>query len=131
MGEIAILAGLIRAPNRLSPYRSVEAATKRRNVVLAKLQDDKIITLKQYNAANQRASGPTRAVVKVTNDAPYYADFLRRELAENYSNAVLTTDGLRIFSGLDLYLQKIAERALGLTDLRKVGRNLCLAAAQR
>ena len=37
MGETALLAGLIRAPNRLSPYRSAEAATKRRNVVLAKL----------------------------------------------------------------------------------------------
>ena len=62
-----------------------------------------------------------RELVKVTNDAPYYADFLRRELAENYSTAVLTTDGLRIFSGLDLYLQKIAERALadGLKKLEE------------
>ena len=51
VGEIALLAGLIRAPNRLSPYRSAEAATKRRNVVLAKLLDDQIITLKQYDAA--------------------------------------------------------------------------------
>ncbi len=39
VGESALLAGLIRAPNRLSPYRSTEAATKRRNVVLAKLFD--------------------------------------------------------------------------------------------
>jgi penicillin-binding protein 1B len=120
VGEIAILAGLIRAPNRLSPYRSVEAATKRRNVVLAKLLDDKIVTLKQYNAAIKEPVA-RRELVKVTNDAPYYADFLRRELAENYSNAVLTTDGLRIFSGLDLYLQKIAERALadGLKKLEE------------
>ncbi len=44
VGESALLAGLIRAPNRLSPYRSAEAATKRRNVVLAKLLDDRIIT---------------------------------------------------------------------------------------
>jgi penicillin-binding protein 1B len=111
VGETAMLAGLIRAPNRLSPYRSVEAASKRRNVVLAKLLDDKIITLKQYNAALKEPVA-RRELVKVTNDAPYYADFLRRELAENYSNAVLTTDGLRIFSGLDLHLQKIAERSL-------------------
>jgi penicillin-binding protein 1B len=119
-GEIAILAGLIRAPNRLSPYRSVEVATKRRNVVLAKLLDDKIITLKQYNAAIKEPVA-RRELVKVTNDAPYYADFLRRELAENYSNAVLTTEGLRIFSGLDLHLQKIAERALadGLKKLEE------------
>jgi penicillin-binding protein 1B len=111
VGETAILAGLIRAPNRLSPYRSAEAAIKRRNVVLAKLLEDKIISLKQYNAAIKEPVA-RRELVKVTNDAPYYADFLRRELAENYSNAVLTAEGLRIFSGLDLHLQKIAERSL-------------------
>jgi penicillin-binding protein 1B len=120
VGEIAILAGLIRAPNRLSPYRSAEAATARRNVVLAKLLDDKIITPKQYNAGIKEPV-LRRELVKVTNDAPYYADFLRRELAENYSNAVLTTEGLRIFTGLDLHLQKLAERTLadGLKKLEE------------
>jgi penicillin-binding protein 1B len=120
VGETAMIAGLIRAPNRLSPYRSVEAATRRRNVVLGKLLDDRIISVKQYNAA-MKEPVVRRELIKVTNDAPYYADFLRRELAENYSNAVLTTDGLRIFSGLDLHLQKIAERSLseGLKKLEE------------
>jgi penicillin-binding protein 1B len=117
-GECALLAGLIRAPNRLSPYRSYEAATRRRNVVLAKLLDDQIITRKQYDAA-LREKLPQHALVKVTNDAPFYVDYLRRELEENYSNAVLTKEGLRIFSSLDLQLQKIAERSLteGLNKL--------------
>jgi penicillin-binding protein 1B len=117
-GECALLAGLIRAPNRLSPYRSSEAATRRRNVVLAKLLDDQIISRNQYDAA-LREKLPQRALVKVTNDAPFYVDYLRRELEENYSNAVLTKEGLRIFSSLDLQLQKIAERSLveGLNKL--------------
>ena len=117
-GECALLAGLIRAPNRLSPYRSYEAATRRRNVVLAKLLDDQIISRNQYDAA-LREKLPQRALVKVTNDAPFYVDYLRRELEENYSNAVLTKEGLRIFSSLDLQLQKIAERSLaeGLNKL--------------
>ena len=116
--ECALLAGLIRAPNRLSPYRSYEAATRRRNVVLAKLLDDQIITRKEYDTA-LRDKLPQRALVKVTNDAPFYVDYLRRELEENYSNAVLTKEGLRIFSSLDLQLQKIAERSLteGLNKL--------------
>ena len=111
VGETALLAGLIRAPNRLSPYRSVDAATKRRNVVLTKLLEEKIITQKQYGAALREAL-PHRELVKVTNDAPFYVDFLRRELAENYSNDVLNKEGLRIFSSLDLQLQRIAERSL-------------------
>ena len=111
VAESALLAGLIRAPNRLSPYRSTDSATKRRNVVLAKMLDDRIITSKQYDAA-VREKLPDRALVKVTNDAPFYVDYLRRELDENYSHAVLTKDGLRIFSSLDLQLQRKAERAL-------------------
>lgn len=111
VGESALLAGLIRAPNRLSPYKSAEAATKRRNVVLAKLLDDNIITRKQYEAA-LREKLPQRAMVKVTNEGPFYVDYLRRELEENYSTAVLNKEGLRIFSGLDLQLQRMAERAL-------------------
>jgi penicillin-binding protein 1B len=110
-GEMALLAGLIRGPNNYSPYRNVEAATRRRNVVLAKLLDDKIITRRQYDAS-LRETLPHRELVKVTNDAPYYVDFLRRELAENYSNDVLTTEGLRIFTSLDLHLQRLAERSL-------------------
>jgi len=51
-------------------------------------------------------------LIKVTNDAPFYVDYLRRELDENYSSAVQNKEGLRIFSSLDLQLQKIAERAL-------------------
>ena len=120
VAESALLAGLIRAPNRLSPYRSTDAATKRRNVVLAKLFDDRIITRKQYDTAVGEKL-PDRALVKVTNDAPFYVDYLRRELDENYSNAVLTKEGLRIFSSLDLQLQRKAERALveGLKKLEE------------
>lgn len=110
-GEMALLAGLIRGPNNYSPYRNVEAATRRRNVVLAKLLDDKIITRRQYETSLSETL-PHRELIKVTNDAPYYVDFLRRELAENYSNDVLTTEGLRIFTSLDLHLQKLAERSL-------------------
>jgi penicillin-binding protein 1B len=111
VGEAALLAGLIRAPNRVSPYRSATAATKRRNVVLGKMLEDRIITRKQYETALAEKL-PQRALVKVTNDAPFYVDYLRRELDENYSNSVLTKEGLRIFSSLDLQLQRKAERAL-------------------
>jgi penicillin-binding protein 1B len=111
VGETALLAGLIRAPNRLSPYKSAEAATKRRNVVLAKLLEDKIITGNQYATA-LRERLPQRSLVKVTNEGPFFVDYLRRELEENYSNAVLTKEGLRIFSSLDLNMQRMAERAL-------------------
>jgi penicillin-binding protein 1B len=111
VGEMALLAGLIKAPNRYSPYRSIETAAQRRNVVLGKMLEEKLISRRQYEAA-LREMIPRRELVKVANDAPYYVDFLKRELAENYSHEVLTAEGLGIFTSLDLQLQKLAERSL-------------------
>jgi penicillin-binding protein 1B len=111
VGEMALMAGLIRAPNRYSPYRSVEAATKRRNVVLAKMLDLGLINRGQYEKGLQERIAP-RDLIKVVNDAPSFVDYLRKELAENYSHEVLTAEGLRIFTSLDLQLQRIAESAL-------------------
>jgi penicillin-binding protein 1B len=120
VGETALMAGLIRAPNRYSPYRSVEAARQRRNVVLGKMLDDKLINRRQYDAALREVI-PRRDLIKVINDAPYYVDFLKRELSENYAQEVLTAEGLRIFTSLDLQLQKMAEKSLadGLNRLEE------------
>jgi penicillin-binding protein 1B len=120
IGEMALMAGLIRAPNRYSPYRSVEAAVKRRNVVLGRMFETRMITRSQYENA-LRETIQRRELIKVLNDAPFYVDFLRRELAENYSNEVLTQDGLKIFTSLDLQLQRWAELALanGLKQLEE------------
>lgn len=111
VSEMALLAGLIRAPNRYSPYRSIESATHRRNVVLNKMLEEKFVTPAQREQAVKEVIQP-RELVKVANDAPYYVDFLKRELAENYPNEVLTVEGLRIFTSLDLQLQRMAETAL-------------------
>ncbi|MGH7847808.1 MAG: PBP1A family penicillin-binding protein, partial [Candidatus Binatia bacterium] len=110
-GEMALMAGLIRAPNRYSPYRSLELATHRRNVVLAKMLELGLIGRPQYDKSLKERIQP-RELIKVVNDAPSFVDFLRKELAENYSNEVLTAEGLRIFTSLDLQLQKIAESSL-------------------
>jgi penicillin-binding protein 1B len=111
VGETALLAGLIRAPNRYSPYRSVDAAKQRRNVALGRMLEEKLISRRQYDAAIKEVI-PRRELIKVTNDAPYYVDYLKRELAEGYPHEVLAAEGFRIFTSLDLQLQKMAEKSL-------------------
>lgn len=124
-GEAAMLTGLIRAPNRYSPYRNVEEATRRRNTVLAKMLQDKIISREAYETAVAEAIEP-RQPVRARNGAPYFTDYLRKELADNYTKEDLTAEGLRIFTSLDMELQAQAERALsrGLEDLEKRYRHL-------
>jgi penicillin-binding protein 1B len=119
-GEVALIAGLIRSPGRYSPYRSVEAARQRRNVVLGKMLEDKLISRRQYDAALKEVV-PRRELIKVTNDAPYYVDYLKRELAENYRSEQLTKEGLSVFTSLDLAMQRMAEKSLsdGLKKLEE------------
>jgi penicillin-binding protein 1B len=120
VAELALLAGLIKAPNRYSPYRSIEVATTRRNIVLGKMFEEGFITRAQFERARKEVIRP-RGFVKLANDAPFYVNFLRKELAENYSPEVLTAEGLRIFTSLDLQLQALAEKSLaeGLDLLEK------------
>lgn len=125
VGETAMLAGLIRAPNRYSPYRNIKDATRRRNVILAKLAGDGIITRRAYERALQEVF-EKREPVRVTNGAPYFTDYVKNELAAHYSNDVLTAEGLRIFTSLDLEMQQAADTAMskGLVRLEKDYRHL-------
>jgi penicillin-binding protein 1B len=111
VGEMALLAGLIKAPNRYSPYRSVKDAATRRDVVLGKMFEEGFITRAQFERSRKEVIRP-REFVKLANDAPFYVDFLRKELAESYSSQVLTAEGLRIFTSLDFQLQVLAEKSL-------------------
>ena len=120
VGEIALLAGLIRAPNVYSPFRSPERARKRRDVVLRVLRDEGAIDEAAYQTAlaeSVRSAPPTAAA----NAAPYFADYLRGELEAAYPAELLTSRGLGISTSLDLQLQQLAVKAVrdGLAELER------------
>jgi len=118
--EIAMLAGLIRAPNRYSPYRDPAVAKGRRNLVLTLMLKAGDISAEEYARA-VREPLRTAGIHAQRNAAPYFVDFLRQELEQEYPPEVLTSDGLRIFTSLDVQLQRMAEQAVreGLENLEK------------
>jgi penicillin-binding protein 1B len=120
VGEIALLAGMIRAPNIYSPFRSPERARARRDVVLGLLRDDGAITEEQYRAALAEPM-PRGARAAAGNAAPYFVDFVRSELESAYSPELLTTRGLGISTRLDVGLQQQAVEAVrtGLAELER------------
>jgi penicillin-binding protein 1B len=120
VGEIALLAGMIRAPNIYSPFRSPERARARRDVVLGLLRDDGAITDDAYRAAlAEPMPSPGRAATG--NAAPYFVDFVRSELETAYSPELLTTRGLGISTSLDVGLQQQAVDAVreGLAEVER------------
>jgi membrane peptidoglycan carboxypeptidase len=118
IGEMASIAGMISSPNRLNPMRHPDLARIRRNEVLASMLQDGYISSGAYQTAHGEPMHPRETFVE-TNDAPYFVDYVKKELAERYSSAVLTQEGLRIFTTLDVHANKLAEQAINdnLTDL--------------
>ncbi|HVB79336.1 MAG TPA: PBP1A family penicillin-binding protein [Candidatus Binataceae bacterium] len=111
IGEMATIAGMISSPNRLNPLHHPKLAERRRNEVLGLMLADGYITKPAYDSAATEPLHP-REVFTENNDAPYFVDYVKHELAERYPPEVLTGEGLRIFTTLDVHAQKLAEQAV-------------------
>jgi penicillin-binding protein 1B len=118
--EMAMLAAMIRGPNLYSPFRDTTRALKRRNFVLGVMRQKSDITEDDLQTALREPLRLAPATTKM-KDAPYFVDFVRRELADMYPSDLLTSEGLLIYTSLDMHLQRLAEQALqeGLADLEQ------------
>src|SRR5213079_1129538 len=117
LSESAILAGLIRSPNRFSPLKNPEGAAIQRDTVLDRLVELKKIGLAQAQEAKltKVASHPKRMPLIQEN---YAMDAVQRDL-----NLLLTPDqidqgGLFIYTTLDPTVQNVATQALESTLTR-------------
>lgn len=111
LSECAMLAGIIRGPAIYSPFQNKEKAIQRRNFVLKKMLETKTVLRREYEKAIEEPLRP-RKIPFTTNSSPYFVDFVRNELLQKYSTDVLNTQGLRIFTTLDVFLQRLAETAV-------------------
>jgi penicillin-binding protein 1B len=130
LAESATLAGMIRAPNAHSPFRSPERTRERRNLVLRLMHEEgKIDEAAMRAAMEQPVTARTRSEERTK--APHFVDFVKAELAERYGEQ-LQTEGLQIYTTLDVDLQQAGQRAVtqGLETLEKNYRRLASAAKQ-
>lgn len=125
LSEMAVLAGMVKAPNLHAPTRHPEAALQRRNHVLQKMYEHGDIVREEYEAALQEPITPRKLPVDV-NGAPHFADFAREELQGNYPNGALATSGLHVFTSLDMRLQRIAQEVVrkGVEELETAHHHL-------
>ena len=110
LGDLAMLAGLIRGPEHYSPFRNPETAVERRDLVLGVLEKEQMITEEEYR---REISERLRVRAKPENIAngSYFADYVQEFLEEEYkwSPEFIRAGGLKIHTTLDLYMQKVAE----------------------
>ena len=111
LGEMALLAGLPKAPNSYSPFNNQKGAVHRRGLVLRRMLDSHYITREQADKAN--AEPVNLAEFKhAPNDIPYFAEHIRRYLYSKYGADKLYHEGLRVYTTLDTGWQMRAQEAL-------------------
>lgn len=111
LSESAMMAGLIRSPNRFSPVRNPDGAARERDNVLARMTSLGQITAQQAEAARREVIRPAR--LHVSNGQENYAmDAIQRELTTLLSDQQTDEGALRIYTTIDPQLQTAAAQAI-------------------
>ena len=109
--EAAVLAGLPKAPNYYSPINSPERCLRRRNLVINNMLEDGKITAAE--AEHAKTAPLVLNLQAEPNDiAPYFVEEIRQYLEKKYGSEQVHEGGLRVYTGLNLEMQRAAQQAL-------------------
>ncbi|NYF81349.1 penicillin-binding protein 1A [Granulicella arctica] len=109
--EAALLGGLPKGPEAYSPIRHPDKALRRRNLVLHEMLMDGKITSAQAAGAMAAPLG-LHIATPVNSVAPYFVEEIRRQLEKEYGAEEVHGAGLRVYTTLDLDLQRAANKAV-------------------
>jgi penicillin-binding protein 1A len=120
--QIAMIAGLPKAPSRSNPIANPERALERREYVLDRMLDLDFITEEQHAAALSTPITAKLHASQIDVEAPYVAEMVRAEMVERYGEEEAYTEGFNVFTTIDGRLQAAANdavrKALQEYDLR-------------
>jgi penicillin-binding protein 1B len=110
--EAALLAGMIRSPNRYNPYKHPDVAFERRNQVLKSMVEAG--TISEVEGARAMAAevklAPAKGRIDVS-EAPYFVDYAQSQLSDIIADTS-AADRLRIYTTIDMDLQRAAYAAV-------------------
>lgn len=123
LAECAMLAGLPQAPSRFSPFRHPERAKERQIYVLKRMITEGYI-------ANTKATEAIHTELDIKprrnwyiEKVPIYTEHIRRYIEEKYGPDVLYKEGLKIYTAVNIEMQKVArsevEKGLRALDKRQ------------
>jgi penicillin-binding protein 1A len=113
LSEAAYIAALPKGPNNYHPFRQRQAAIERRNWVIDRMVENGYATPEDGEKAKKEPLGVNpRYISPNTNATGYFAEEVRREIAERYGEEKLYEGGLSIRTTLDPKMQSMARKAL-------------------
>ena len=122
-GEASLLAALPKAPSKYNPYKNIELAKFRRNLVLKNLFDNNYISNKDYNKFIQQEIKLKKRKKIFLEDTRYYVEDIRKNVVNQFGFQKVYKQGFNIKTPLNLELQNIAtsslRKGLEIYDRRK------------
>jgi penicillin-binding protein 1A len=115
VAEAALLAGLVKAPSSYAPTVSVERAKARRNVVLQAMRAEKMIDAAAYDAASREPVVLDDGLRRGEAFGQYFKEEVRRFLVQRFGWDRVYQGGLKVYTTVDLDMQKAAETAVALS----------------
>jgi penicillin-binding protein 1A len=125
LAECALLAGLLRSPTQDDPYRDVNRARARRNLVLDRMVSLALLSNREAESAKRkpvRLAAATRPPSLGYFRAPYFVAHVVSDLKRYYGGS-FAASGLRVITSLDWRMQAAAEAAIrsGIGRARAAG----------
>src|SRR3979409_2146411 len=111
LDEAALLAGLPKGPTIYSPINHADRAQKRRNLVINAMLEDGKVTAAQADVARS-APLDLHLAHDPNSLAPYFVEEVRRYLEGKYGTDQVHEGGLKVYTSLDVDLQKAANQSV-------------------
>ena len=110
--EAALLAALPKAPSRYNPYKDIDLAKFRRDLVLRNLHENNYINKIQYEEFVNKKIILKKIKKTFTEDTSYYVEDIRKNIVNQLGFKKVYKQGLNISTPINLGLQKIAIKSL-------------------
>ncbi|MBM7072297.1 PBP1A family penicillin-binding protein [Shewanella sp. 202IG2-18] len=110
--EMAVIAGLPKAPSTLNPITSATRAIARRNIVLLRMEDVGYISKQQYQQAIQAPNTASYHGAEIDLYAPYISEMARDYMINKYGEERAYTGGYNVYTTISSKLQLDAQSSL-------------------
>ena len=111
LAEMAMLVGLLPAPNTINPLRSEQRALTYRSRVLRRMLELNMISQSQFSEAIDAPLTAQRYGVEIELEAPYIAEMVRLDMEARYGDLAIT-DGFEVYTTINSVTQDQANHAL-------------------
>jgi penicillin-binding protein 1A len=113
LAQSALLAGMPQAPSQYNPFTDASASKQRRNEVLTKMAELHYISSERATAAENSPLDTKRGTYYSQRREDFFFEYVREQLAARYGSKAVAQGGLKVYTTINLKLQRLARKAIG------------------